>query len=128
MTTWLFVYGTLRQKSDNVMARRLAREATPVGRGRTRGLLVSLGAYPGLVATSDRESWVEGDVYSLTYPETLAWIDQYEGCGRNDPDPQEFERVEREVVLQSGVRGRAWVYVYCGSPSCAPVPFRGVDR
>jgi gamma-glutamylcyclotransferase (GGCT)/AIG2-like uncharacterized protein YtfP len=58
---------------------------------------------------------VHGEVYALDDPSgTLAHLDGYEGCGPNDPEPHEFERVEMEVVSGSSGREFAWVYVYKG--------------
>jgi gamma-glutamylcyclotransferase (GGCT)/AIG2-like uncharacterized protein YtfP len=55
-------------------------------------------------------------VYALDNPpDTLARLDEYEGCGPNDPEPHEFERIEIDVVRESGERETAWVYVYRGS-------------
>jgi gamma-glutamylcyclotransferase (GGCT)/AIG2-like uncharacterized protein YtfP len=55
-------------------------------------------------------------VYVLENPsEMLARLDDYEGCGRNDAEPHEYERVQHEVVLETGERELAWVYVYRGS-------------
>ena len=63
--------------------------------------------------SGDPGSWVRGEVYTLDNPhDTLSRLDDYEGCGPNDPKPHEFERVERDVVLDSGASDRAWVYRY----------------
>ncbi len=118
MTRRLFVYGTLRKDGGTEMFHMLAREATFVGRARMQGRLYQLGEYPGLVPSRDPGSWVHGEVYALDNPtETLALLDDYEGCGPNDPQPHEFQRVEHDVVLESGEKDRVWVYVYRGSVS-----------
>ena len=93
-----------------------AQEATFVGYARIQGRLFDLGEYPGLVLSGDPGSWVRGEVYALGNPrETLSRLDDYEGCGPNDPTPHEFERAEEIAVLDSGASDRAWVYVYRGS-------------
>ena len=116
MTSRLFVYGTLRKDSGNGVSHLLEREARFVGRARVQGRLFHLGEYPGLVPSRDPGLWVHGDVYALENPpDTLARLDDYEGCGPNDPAPHEFERVEKDVVLESGTRDNVWVYVYRGS-------------
>ena len=94
----------------------LARKARFVGRARVQGRLFHLGEYPGLVPSRDPGLWVHGEVYALENPpDTLARLDDYEACGPNDPEPHEFERVEKQVVLESGTRDNVWVYVYRGS-------------
>ena len=98
----------------------LAREAKFVGRARIQGRLFRLGEYPGLVLSRDPDRWVHGEVYALdrpsdTLPDTLARLDDYEGCGPDDPEPHEFERVEQDIILESGARDKAWVYIYEGS-------------
>ena len=114
MTTRLFVYGTLRKGSRNSMHHMLAPGATLVGRGRMRGRLFDLGEYPGFVP-SDEGAWVHGEVYTLrTGSDTLARLDDYEGCGSKDLPPREFERVRREAVMTGGARLQVWVYVYKG--------------
>jgi len=115
----LFVYGTLRndiQKSMFHVLAAEAREVTFVGHGRIQGRLFDLGEYPGLVLSGDPARWVHGEVYALDNPsETLSRLDDYEGCGPNDRKPHEFERVERDIVLDSGASDKAWVYSYAGS-------------
>lgn len=116
MTNRLFVYGTLRRDSQHGMFDLLAPQTSFFGRARVQGRLLDLGEYPGLVPSGDPGSWVSGEVYALENPpDTLARLDEYEGCGPDDPEPHEFERVEMEVVLESGARDKAWVYVYRGS-------------
>jgi len=110
----LFVYGTLRQDVPNSKFPRLVGDrATRVGAGRTRGRLFNLGRYPGFLeanaAGTDR--WVRGEVYELS-EDTLARLDDYEGCGKDDPEPHPYVRREKEIVLDDGSAVRAWVYVY----------------
>lgn len=115
MSEWLFVYGTLRKDTANSMHHMLGRGATFVARARARGRLYDLGEYPGLVA-SDAGTWVHGDVYELADPRTaLARLDDYEGCGPDDAKPHEYERVRCEVLMETGAREIAWVYVYRGT-------------
>jgi gamma-glutamylcyclotransferase (GGCT)/AIG2-like uncharacterized protein YtfP len=116
MNDRLFVYGTLRQDVANSKFRRLlGGDARLVARGRMKGRLFDLGRYPGFVISPQDSdgSWVQGEVYALGNPrETLARLDDYEGCGIDDPPPHPYERVERDVVLDDGGRVSAWVYVY----------------
>lgn len=114
MSEQLFVYGTLRKDSANSVHEMLERNARFVAYARTRGRLYDLGEYPGLIP-ADADSWVHGDLYELADPSAvLARLDEYEGCGPNDPKPHEYERVRREVLMDTGGRETAWVYVYRG--------------
>lgn len=116
MTDRLFVYGTLRKDIRNSMFHLLAREASFVGGARARGRLFSLGDHPGFVPSDAPDSWVHGELHALDdSPEILPRLDEYEECGPDDPRPHEFERVEMDVVPDSGGTERAWVYVYRGS-------------
>ena len=114
MSERLFVYGTLRKGGANSMHHMLGRDSRFVGRARTRGRLYDLGEYPGLVASDD--TWVHGDLYELADARTvLARLDEYEGCGPNDARPHEYERMQCEVLTETGVRETAWVYLYRGA-------------
>jgi gamma-glutamylcyclotransferase (GGCT)/AIG2-like uncharacterized protein YtfP len=118
MTTQLFVYGTLRKGSRNSMHHMLAQGATLVGRARMRGRLFDLGEYPGFVPSDTVPEWVHGELYALANSaQMLARLDAYEGCSPGDPRPHEFERLRREVRMESGASVQAWVYVYARSVS-----------
>ena len=90
-----------------------------VGRGRVPGRLFRLDGYPGLVLSGEPGRWVRGELYALEPPkelaDTLTRLDDYEGCGPNDPRPHEYERVVLDVILESGGNESAWVYVYKGA-------------
>lgn len=91
-------------------------EAAFVAYARIQGRLIQLGEYPGLVPSGDPARWVRGEVYALDNPsETLSRLDDYEGCGPNDPKPHEFERVAKDVLLDCGASDKAWVYIFRGS-------------
>jgi gamma-glutamylcyclotransferase (GGCT)/AIG2-like uncharacterized protein YtfP len=112
----LFVYGTLRKGGRGGMHHLLVDHARFLGNARVRGRLFDLGAYPGLVPSPEAGSWVRGEIHLLLDPaDTLARLDEYEGCSPRDLEPHEFARVEGDVLLDSGERSVAWVYVYTGS-------------
>lgn len=120
MKARLFVYGTLRRDCRSGMHHMLAGNARFIGHARTRGRLVHVcggpGGYPGLVRATDEQAWVRGEVYLLEKPDdVLARLDEYERCGPRDPRPHEYERVQHEIILESGATILAWVYVYTGS-------------
>jgi gamma-glutamylcyclotransferase (GGCT)/AIG2-like uncharacterized protein YtfP len=110
---YLFAYGTLRSEFDTEFARNLKKHATRIGPARVRGLLYDLGEYPALVLTPSSDEWVHGEVFRLEEASRiLPELDDYEGCGPNDPQPHLFERAPATVELDSGRSLTSWVYVY----------------
>ena len=115
MNHQLFVYGTLRKGRRNRQFHQLFCKETFIGWASVPGQLIQLKDYPGLVLSNQQGAIVYGELYVLNNPVvTLAKLDAYEGCGPQDLKPYEFQRVERDVVLDSGRKCRAWVYVYSG--------------
>jgi gamma-glutamylcyclotransferase (GGCT)/AIG2-like uncharacterized protein YtfP len=111
----LFVYGTLMKGSGNPMAMRLHAESAYMGLARTSGRLYRLGYYPGLVRAERKAECVFGEVVKLRNPSrSLHWLDAYEGCGPDDPEPRMYERVMVPVTLRSGEIFTAWTYLYTG--------------
>ncbi|MBV8550092.1 MAG: gamma-glutamylcyclotransferase [Acidobacteriaceae bacterium] len=109
----LFVYGTLRSTSGHRLAVWLGQRAQLVGRGRVQGRLFRIGSYPGLVPSKTGGEWVYGEVYRLSNAiEVYRVLDEYEGCGPNDPRPHEFRRSIMRAFLDSGTSVAATVYVY----------------
>jgi gamma-glutamylcyclotransferase (GGCT)/AIG2-like uncharacterized protein YtfP len=110
---FLFVYGTLKRGSAHPMSRRLATQSDFIGAGTISGRLYSLGFYPGLGLSEAERDRVHGDVVRLRNPAwSFSWIDPYEGCGANEPEPHYFRRVVVPVKLHSGAVVEAWVYTY----------------
>jgi gamma-glutamylcyclotransferase (GGCT)/AIG2-like uncharacterized protein YtfP len=108
----LFVYGTLREFVDIAMARRLRRCGKHLGIAVARGRLYDLGSYPGLKRPRRRGDRVVGDVYELTTPRAiLPILDRYE-AGQLGRERARFVRVQTVVVMASGARRRAWLYLY----------------
>jgi len=90
----------------------LATYARFVADGKTRGRILDLGSYPGMVEAESPHDWVDGDVFELIDAEsTLAALDRYEGCDRVNPL---YERRQTPVSLSTGVELAAWYYHYCG--------------
>jgi gamma-glutamylcyclotransferase (GGCT)/AIG2-like uncharacterized protein YtfP len=113
MNSLLFVYGTLLSAIRHAIGARLRGEARLVGTATIQGRLYSLGRYPGLVESPDRQYAVHGEVYDLRAPAaSLQWLDAYEGIVPGRPDTNPYQRVERPVRLASGVTVTAWVYLY----------------
>jgi gamma-glutamylcyclotransferase (GGCT)/AIG2-like uncharacterized protein YtfP len=114
MTTYLFVYGTLRRRSRHPMAKHLAAAARHVGAATIAGRLYDLGRFPGLKAPQSRDDIVHGDVYDLGADavRTLQEMDVYENAESPPPTPYEREIVTVELI--DGQQVSAWVYWYRG--------------
>ncbi len=98
--------------SGHPMAKRLQSQSSFIAEGWIAGKLYSLGSYPGLVPSSGLTGKVHGEVVRLTNPAySLAWIDEYEGCGLA-PEPPPYQRVALPVTLCPGRQLEAWVYIY----------------
>ena len=109
----LFVYGTLKRGSAHPMAKRLVMQSAFVGEGTITGKLYSLGFYPGLALTGEERDRVHGEVVRLHNPGlSFGWMDPYEGCGPNVPEPHDFRRVVVPVAMKTGAPVEAWVYTY----------------
>jgi len=107
----LFVYGTLRKAAPSSQwSRFLESTSTFVGNGRVEGRLRPVGQYTGLVPGGD--GTVAGEVHELHDPaRMLATLDDYEGCGANDPPPHTYHRRSIRVTMEDGTSTDAWVYV-----------------
>ncbi|MCC5870231.1 MAG: gamma-glutamylcyclotransferase [Gammaproteobacteria bacterium] len=118
---YLFVYGTLRTGSRNSRFDLLMPGTRPAGAGRTRGQMIDLGAYPGLVITATGRAWVHGDLHALIdAPAVLERLDLYEGCSPDQHATGGFERVVVNVVTARSTQRQAWTYVYRGAVSGHP--------
>lgn len=112
----LFVYGSLRRGSRNEAARMLGTRASFMGPARIRGRLYSRGKYSGMVLSGNPDEWVHGEIFTLLdVSATLALLDDYEGCGKNDTPPLAYERVLGGAVLENGDEVLSWAYVYKGA-------------
>lgn len=109
----LFVYGSLVRCSGHPYAKRLQIQSLYLGPGRISARLYNLGSYPGAVPSDNARDSVHGDVVKLLRPAaTLAWLDEYEGCGADAPEPHAYQRVIAPVVLSTGESLNVWVYFY----------------
>ena len=121
MLNRLFVYGTLQrgQKAHKVLK---SADAKFVSNGKVRGVLHDLGDYPGLLANGNPDSFVPGEVYELSKPETaLCILDGYEEFDPLNARYSLFVRKRSHVYLSDGSRILAWVYFYNRPVSRAPV-------
>jgi len=111
MTDILFVYGTLLQLG-NEFADYLNQQCTYITSGKIRGILYDIGEYPGLVIPGDAEHYTYGSVFKLRHPkENLRAIDDYEGFGPGQEQPNLFVRVIKPVETNNDII-EAWVYLY----------------
>jgi gamma-glutamylcyclotransferase (GGCT)/AIG2-like uncharacterized protein YtfP len=112
MQDHLFVYGTLMRGFDHPMAKLLSRSAEFIGEARCRGRLYLVKHYPGLVLSNDADDVVFGELVRLHRPdESLATLDEYEGCGPGVASPQ-YLRLLLPVTRDDGTVSEAWTYVY----------------
>ena len=99
----LFVYGTLRNRSEHAFARLLRETSDFVCAGRLRGSLYRIAAYPGWVEDSASD-FITGDIFQpRDAGSLLRELDEYEG--------PKYERVRRFVDTDAGPR-ECWVYLY----------------
>lgn len=109
---YLFVYGTLMQAYDHPMARLLSEQAERIGEGSCCGQLFQIKHYPGLVASSDVNDRVFGELFRLHETRNLlAKLDDYEGCGPSAPQPTLYIRVIRPITRPDRTVD-AWTYLY----------------
>jgi gamma-glutamylcyclotransferase (GGCT)/AIG2-like uncharacterized protein YtfP len=108
----LFVYGTLMRGFDHPMAKLLSRSAEFVGEAHCQGRLYLVTHYPGLVLSDAADDVVFGELVRLHRPEeSLATLDEYEGCGPGVASPQYLRQV-LAVTRDDGTVSEAWTYVY----------------
>lgn len=107
---YLFVYGTLRRGFR--LHRRLAKDSVRyVGKGKIRGQLYNLGAYPGVYPVSSNAAEVQGELYELLRPESqLRKLDAEEECIPGRPQDSLFTRRMTRVRLDDGQHLEAWAY------------------
>jgi gamma-glutamylcyclotransferase (GGCT)/AIG2-like uncharacterized protein YtfP len=108
MTHLLFVYGTLLQPG-NGLAQYLISNSTYLNTGYIKGTLYDIGEYPGLVIHED-SGLVHGSIYEID-DQTLKQIDNYEGYGPDQDEPNLYIRVMQPVQTINGVT-EAWIYLY----------------
>ena len=107
---FLFVYGTLLE-DGNKFAAYLKVNSRFYSHGKLKGKLYNIGEYPGAVIT-EGGNYIYGSILQLNNSEkTLSVLDDYEGFGDDQPQPNEFMRILAEVEADT-VTLTCWVYVY----------------
>lgn len=110
---YIFVYGTLRRDANSEMHHLLAEYAEFVSDASYRGKLYRIDYYPGAVPSDNPSDVVQGEVHLLHQADVvLPLLDQYEECGPEFSEPNEYSRQKQSVLLKDGRLVTAWVYVY----------------
>jgi len=108
---YLFVYGTLLDES-NEFAIYLKQNCSYYSKGKFRGRLYNLGEYPGAIADENYPGYVYGRIFELKdTAEALKYLDDYEGFGKDQQQPNLFIREMVEVETDNGLIN-CWVYLY----------------
>lgn len=109
----LFVYGTLRQASQSLMYKLLARYATFYANAWFNGQLYVVSYYPCAIESNNPADKVYGELYELHDAKTvLAKLDVYEVCSATCPEPHEYTRVKKTMNTNAGDAIEAWIYIY----------------
>ena len=107
----LFVYGTLLD-SRNSYGAYLQQHCTLLQPGKFKGWLYDIGDFPGAIADVHSEHYVHGSIYLMDEPEKiLEIIDDYEGFGDNQVQPNLFIRTQTIIETSNGPV-KCWIYVY----------------
>ncbi len=111
---YLFVYGTLRSDAFSASHRQLiTTDFSLISPATMRGKLYAIGDYPGMVEAQEATDIVTGEVYSFDKGHnTLALIDDYEGCGPKSTKPHLYTRMRKKAHLRDGSIVGAWMYQY----------------
>ena len=108
---YLFVYGTLLDES-NEFAIYLKGNCSFYNKGRFQGKLYDLGEYPGAIADRNNRCYVYGSIIELkNTAEALKYLDDYEGFGEEQEQPNLFIRTIISVETESG-KIDCWAYLY----------------
>ena len=109
MIEHIFVYGTLRYGHG---ANYMLNECEHIGTFTYEGAeMFSLGSFPGIHLTEDKQSIIVGDLYKLGGDNTLDRLDSYEGYLRHNPESSLYLRKEIEI---NGIP--TYIYEYNGKP------------
>jgi gamma-glutamylcyclotransferase (GGCT)/AIG2-like uncharacterized protein YtfP len=107
---FLFVYGTLLDV-DNEFGRYLNNNAIIIGTGRFKGRLFDIGEYPGAIIDTENGYPITGSICKLNNTEALKVLDDYEGFGPHQDQPNLFTRKLLPVETSDGVVD-CWGYLY----------------
>jgi len=107
---YLFVYGTLLDE-ENEFAIYLKQNCSFYIKGKFKGRLYDLGEYPGAIL-GGTNGYVQGSIFELKdAEEVLARLDDYEGFGEDQEQPNLFTR-EKVLVETNNGQIECWTYLY----------------
>jgi gamma-glutamylcyclotransferase (GGCT)/AIG2-like uncharacterized protein YtfP len=108
---YLLVYGTLLQPG-NTFAAYLKKHCSFYGEGRFKGLLYDMGQYPGAIFLPAGDNFVYGHIFLMDNAgAVLKVLDDYEGFGTEQPQPNEF--IRDIIEIETGAElVKCWVYLY----------------
>ncbi len=113
-STYLFVYGSLREGFQHEAYRYISEHFDMVGNARVRGVLYNVGEYPAAVPASD-DRWVTGELYKAHSAGSFEWamgqLDDYEGLVVEKNETPLYTRQLEEVIFEQQAI-KAWVYWY----------------
>jgi gamma-glutamylcyclotransferase (GGCT)/AIG2-like uncharacterized protein YtfP len=108
---YLFVYGTLLNKNNSFGAFFMSNSSF-VGNGEFSGKLFDIGEYPGAIVAGEGKCRVYGRIFKMKVPEkALEILDDYEGFGEGQPQPNLFKRVLVNVKTDDKTLP-CWIYLY----------------
>ena len=111
MINKLFIYGSLLQ-TDNEFGRYLKQHAKLYKWGKFKGKLYDVGEYPGAITYHNSDYFVYGSIVQIENPiETLKHIDDYEGFGDDQLQPNLFIRELLDIETDNEIV-KCWVYLY----------------
>jgi len=111
MINKLFIYGSLLQ-TDNEFGGYLKQNSKLYKQGKFKGKLYDIGEYPGAIFYPNGDYYVNGSIVQIDNPiETLKHIDNYEGFGDDQLQPNLFIRELLKIETKSGTE-ECWVYLY----------------
>lgn len=106
----LFIYGTLLNH-NNEFAVYLKDRSHFFANGKVKGKLYDIGSYPGAIL-EDCEEYIYGVILQVDDPEVVfSEIDDYEGYGDEQPEPNEFIRIPANIETVSETV-TCYIYVY----------------
>ena len=109
--TYLFVYGTLLDR-QNEFGDYLNAKCSFYADGKFKGRLYDIGEYPGAVPVAGGSDYVYGKIFLVNDPDNvMKRLDDYEGFGANQPQPNEFTR--QLVAIETADKTiECWMYLY----------------
>jgi gamma-glutamylcyclotransferase (GGCT)/AIG2-like uncharacterized protein YtfP len=109
--SFLFVYGTLLD-TENEYGVYLSNNCRFYGKGKFKGILYDVGEFPAAIYQPGEEQFVYGSIYVMNDPDkTLKILDEYEGFGENEEQPNLFIR-ELIAVETKTIQLPCWTYLY----------------